>query len=123
MTSWLPALVAALVAWECPKPGLKNSNDGGRAAGPLQIHKIVVDDVNRVYNTSFQWPDDAHDIATAKRICTLYLDYWLQNVPNPTPQAAARIWNGGPNGWRKRATQKYWKSVRPIYQQMSGRTD
>jgi hypothetical protein len=24
---------------------------------------------------------------------------------------AARIWNGGPNGWKKKATDSYWQKV------------
>ena len=30
----------------------------------------------------------------------------------PTYEVYARIWNGGPDGWKKRSTLKYWKKVK-----------
>tara|TARA_R100000700_G_scaffold45_1_gene147 strand:- start:323 stop:697 length:375 start_codon:yes stop_codon:yes gene_type:complete len=29
-----------------------------------------------------------------------------------TDEIGARIWNGGPNGWKKDSTKKYWKKVK-----------
>ena len=30
----------------------------------------------------------------------------------PTLEVLARIYNGGPSGWRKKSTEAYWKKVR-----------
>lgn len=33
-------------------------------------------------------------------------------VRPPTVEVYARIWNGGPEGWRKSSTLAYWRRVR-----------
>ncbi len=35
-----------------------------------------------------------------------------QHTPNPTNEKIARNWNGGPNGYRKNSTLKYWVKVK-----------
>jgi hypothetical protein len=47
----------------------------------------------------------------------MYLDYYgdlyvRQTGRTPTDEVYARIWNGGPNGWRKASTRQYWQRVR-----------
>ena len=89
--------------------------DGGKAIGILQIHACVVVDVNRVHGTSFSLadrynPDKSLDIAY------LYLSHWGKSYQRktgkaPTTETLSRIWNGGPNGWKKEATVKYWNKV------------
>ncbi len=32
----------------------------------------------------------------------------------PTDEDKARIWNGGPTGWQKESTKKYWKEVKKL---------
>ena len=90
--------------------------DNGKALGSLQIWKVVIDDVNRIYGLNFVHAD-AHDRRKAERICKLYLQHWC-NVArlgrNPTMQDACRIWNGGPNGFKKTTTLNYWNKVRCI---------
>ena len=83
--------------------------DNGKAVGILQIHKEVVDDVNRVYGTSYTY-DDRKSIEKSREICRKYL--LLHGGRNATDEKYARIWNGGPGGHRKRSTRKYWVKVR-----------
>jgi len=87
--------------------------DGGKALGALQIWSVVVQDVNRVHGTRYVHAD-AFDPAKARDICRRYLAIYC--TPRrlgraPTMEDAARIWNGGPNGHRKSATEKYWHKV------------
>ena len=46
-----------------------------------------------------------------------YLSHYLKFVQRPGPQDAARIWNGGPTGYRETATIAYWRRVSPLYAQ------
>ena len=124
--NWLPQVVAALVAIESGAPG---GNDGGAAHGCLQIHADVIRDVNRFYRTSFTL-EDTREIKHARLICQLYLQHWtriarakinrhnramskagLETNAITDAELAARIWNGGPDGWRKAATADYGQRV------------
>lgn len=84
--------------------------DNGDAIGCLQIHKEVVDDVNRIYGTTYQWPESCYDRVSSVRICRLYLQHYAPK--RATEKTISRIWNGGPKGHKKEATLKYWKRVK-----------
>jgi len=93
--------------------------DGGLAVGVLQIHPIVIDDVNRIYKTKFTLKDRL-DPEKSKTICRLYLDYYGRQYAKktglkPTDEVLSRIWNGGPGGWKKQSTVKYWNKVKAYY--------
>ncbi len=95
--------------------------DGGRAVGCLQIHPVVVEDVNRIYQTKYTEKDRLNK-AKSMSICRLYLKYYgtryqLKTGKKATMEALARIWNGGPDGWKKQSTVKYWKKVKGLYEQ------
>ena len=107
------ALINALIAVE--SGGRADAvGDNGKALGILQIWKIVTDDVNQIYGTRYKWRD-ALDPLKAKVICTQYLKHYarpeLIGTMNPY-EAAARIWNGGPNGHHKASTYAYWLRVK-----------
>lgn len=88
--------------------------DGGRAVGVLQIHACVIADVNRVYKMDLSWPEDAQDPVIAQLICRNYLSIYAKEERlgrEPTMEDMARIWNGGPNGYKKPATLPYWQKV------------
>lgn len=85
--------------------------DGGAALGPLQIHKACWIDANM--------PDgcyeDVSNLAYAKRVFARYMARYAteRRLGRPvTDEDRARIWNGGPNGYKKPATNKYWAKVR-----------
>jgi len=87
--------------------------DGGRALGHLQIHAAVVLDVNRAYLTDYAHRD-MHDPEYARAVFNHYLALWAteERLGRPvTDEDRARIWNGGPNGWRRKATEPYWRKV------------
>lgn len=83
--------------------------DNGKAVGPLQIHKEVVDDVNKAYGTNYTY-DDRKSIDKSREICRKYL--LLHGGSRASNEKYARIWNGGPGGHRKRSTRRYWVRVR-----------
>lgn len=109
----LPALIAVESSGRDDAVG-----DNGKAYGPLQIHAILVADVNRIHGTSYRHRD-AFDRDTAIEIARLYLSHYCtaQRLGRtPTNEDAARMWNGGPNGHRKKATLGYWAKVRVLIQ-------
>jgi hypothetical protein len=81
--------------------------DDGQAFGPLQIHRVVLSDVNRWYGTRYT-VEDIKDIAKAKQVARLYISKWLDANKD---EIAARIFNGGPRGWEKQATRDYWAKI------------
>lgn len=87
--------------------------DAGKSLGALQIQRAVVVDVNETFGTTYRWTD-CHDRDKARAICVLYLRIYCTEDRlghEPTFEDAARIHNGGPNGWRKPATKSYWRKV------------
>lgn len=88
------------------------------AIGVLQIHDCVIEDVNRIYGTHFK-STDRWDEGRSREICRLYLLHWGKHFEKKTGKKAtievlARIWNGGPNGWKKKSTEQYAKKVKSL---------
>jgi hypothetical protein len=108
----LDRLIPALVQVES-NGNPRAVGDNGKALGQLQIWSVVVVDVNRAHGTRYTHAD-AFDPAKAEAICRAYLSIYAtprRLGRSPTMEDAARIWNGGPNGHRKSATEKYWHKV------------
>jgi hypothetical protein len=108
----LDRLIPALVQVES-NGNPRAVGDNGKALGQLQIWSVVVVDVNRAKGTRYTHKD-AFDPAKAEAICRAYLSIYCtprRRGRSPTMEDAARIWNGGPNGHRKSATEKYWHKV------------
>ncbi len=94
-----------------------------RAAGIAQIRPICLRDVNRIARLRGEddrfTHADRHDPDTARRMWILYLEHYGRDYTRRTGRPAtaevyARIWNGGPAGWRKRSTRVYWQRVRAV---------
>lgn len=89
--------------------------DNGKAVGVLQIWPSVIKDVNGVSKIKYT-NDDRKSKAKSIAICKAYLNwygkvYQKKTGKVPTNEVYARIWNGGPIGYRKSATIKYWDKV------------
>jgi hypothetical protein len=82
--------------------------DNGRALGPLQIHRGVVLDVNRITGSHYRHQDMTNR-AQARAVCEAYLKHYGKGC---TTEQLARRWNGGPSGDRKAATETYWNKVK-----------
>ena len=81
--------------------------DNGKAIGPLQIHREVVLDVNRITGSHYRHQDMTNR-AQARAVCEAYLKHYGNGA---TPEQLARRWNGGPKGDQKQATAAYWRKV------------
>jgi len=82
--------------------------DNGRALGPLQIHRGVVLDVNRFTGSNYRHQDMTNR-AAARAVCQAYLEHYGRGK---SLEEQARIWNGGPQGDKKKtATEGYWLKV------------
>jgi hypothetical protein len=106
-----PQLLAALIAVE------SNGNDLARGRhgdlGALQVRPCVVADVNRMAGTHFRWAEMTNRWA-ALGVFRIYTGRYCTEARLGRPvtdQDLARVWNGGPNGWKRRKTVAYWKRV------------
>ena len=92
----------------------------GGAVGIAQIRQVCLADCNRIarqkgLDLRFA-PADRFDPDKARQMWDLYLSYYGEQYERetgqpPTDEVYARIWNGGPSGWRKDSTLEYWGRV------------
>lgn len=109
----LTNLLVALVLVESGGVPNPPRGDGGRAIGPLQIHRIAVEDANRIIgHRRYRWEDCQH-LEVSLEVAAVLLTHYGDRLPHPaTERDLARIWNGGPDGWRQPATLSYWVKVK-----------
>jgi len=108
----LEPLLGAIIQVETR--GENISGDNGAAAGILQIHKIQVDEVNRILKLEnkperFTYKDRWNQ-KKSKEMFFITTKYWNEE-DNYEFENVARCWNGGPTGDQKKATLNYWKKV------------
>ena len=85
------------------------------AFGCLQIRQPCVTDVNRKLATNYRAEECLGNRGLSIRICREYLNLYATEKRvghKPTLEDYARIWNGGPNGFRKTSTEDYWRKVK-----------
>ena len=109
-------LLNALV-WVESSRNEKAVGDNGKAVGLLQLHKIYVDDVNRILGKNRYSYMDRWNPKKSVEMTVVYLKHYGNRYERLTGKKAsyeilARIHNGGPNGWKKAGTTKYWHKVR-----------
>lgn len=91
--------------------------DNGNSIGFLQIQKICVEDVNRIYGT-FYTHSEMMDKQKSTEVFLLYLSYGIKLYYKkykryPTNKEIIRMWNGGIyTGHRKNSTLKYYKKFK-----------
>lgn len=105
-------LIAALIMVESAGNDHAVGKDG-KSFGPLQITDICREDVNRIAGTHFT-REDCFNRVTSAVMLHIYLDHYCTRKRIgrwPTWEDAARIWNGGPDGWRENCTLAYWRKV------------
>ena len=99
--------------------------DGGAAVGAYQIHKIYVDDVNRIRaHQNLTRPSDfdehgrimlrnpfSYEARTDRTLSRLMTITYLMHYGG-TPEEMARKHNGGPQGHKKESTLPYWEKVK-----------
>ena len=88
--------------------------DNGKAVGCMQIWKVVVDDVNKVSKLKYNY-NDRFNKEKSIEIFKLYINKYATAKRlgrTPTDEDMVRIWNGGPNGFKKAGTKQYWLKVK-----------
>ena len=93
------------------------SNNGQTSKNVYQITRQYVDDVNRISDNEAFIYEDRNDRAKSERMMEIYWLYYArryldQTGRDPTWETLARIHNGGPDGWKKYGTKKYWRRVK-----------
>lgn len=88
--------------------------DGGQAVGILQIHPIMIKDVNRILGKDAYTLRDRLDPAKSRKICRVYLSHYGKNK---TLLQMSAMWCAGPDGYRqmnKPAVKRYVDKVRRV---------
>ncbi len=103
----------------------KDSDKPGAAGeiGIAQIRKVCVDDVNRILKLKkvkerYTY-NDRLSVVKSREMFYIYIGhyakyYYKTQGKQATYEVKARIWNGGPSGWKKSATVHYWDRVKII---------
>lgn len=132
------ALMAVLAVLPVVESGGNSSAVGdrglrNRAYGEYQIRQPCVDDVNAIAGAEVvkTWGrplsiGDMVDSRKAKWVAGVYLRHYGDSYQRktgrpPTAEVYARIYNGGPQGWRKASTLAYWSKVRAAMAAGDGR--
>ena len=82
------------------------------SVGVLQIRPIMVREVNRILkllgkNQHYKNKDRYSRIKSIEMF-NIWKDY---HHKNDSDEVIARCWNGGPKGWKRKATLHYWNKV------------
>lgn len=112
---WI-ALILALMMIESGGK-LDAIGDNGKAIGVLQIRQECLDDFNRFQGMNYTL-EDVKDPRISVAVCRTYLIKYGEKLKEregrePTYEDYARMWNGGPLGYKKDSTIDYWKKVSP----------
>lgn len=95
--------------------------DNGKAIGILQIHAACLADVNKAHGTKWRH-HQMTDPHLSRLVFHRYLELYAteQRLGRPvTDEDRARIWQGGPNGWKKPETLGYWTKVKTHMKNLS----
>lgn len=96
--------------------------DGGNAIGRFQIWPCYVNDVNRILGYNAFTLNDRKDPEKALQMIKIYTEYYGKRYERitgkkVTAEIIARLHNGGPNGFQKQCTLKYWHKVKSVLNQ------
>lgn len=111
-----PELTAALVLKESDGNlnAIGDKHLVNKAYGPLQIRQPAVDDVNRRFGTHYKAQDCLGNLELSVWIFNRYMEIYATDTRLGRPvtdEDRARIWNGGPNGYKNRQTVAYWRDA------------
>ena len=82
------------------------------AVGCLQIRPIMVREVNRILKKKGEkYRFKMKDRWNREKSLEMFWVWKDYHHSNSTDEVIARNWNGGPNGYNKKSTEKYWEKV------------
>jgi len=82
------------------------------SVGVLQLRPIMVREVNRILKRKgSEKRFKLSDRESREKSIEMFTIWFNTYHKNSSFEKAARNWNGGPNGWKKERTQKYWARV------------
>ena len=117
-------LLAALIAVESGGNDMARGRRG--ELGALQVRPCVVRDVNRIAGTHYRWAEMTNRWA-ALGVFRIYTGHYCTETRLGRPvtnQDLARVWHGGPSGWKRSKTVAYWRRVRArMSASLAGGTD
>lgn len=95
------------------------SNRGATSANVYQLRPIYVRDISRVSGKPLTFAQATGSDAMARWCIVTYWDYYgwryyIETGKRPTAEVLARMHNGGPDGWKRRATLPYWWRVKKV---------
>lgn len=107
----LDVILPALIAVE--SSGNDRAIGSNGETGCLQISSILLQDVRRITGQHFS-RSDTFNRETSCKIATSYLNHYVTekrlNRP-PTMRDYAMVWRYGPNGWKRKDPDPYWRKV------------
>ncbi len=85
----------------------KDGGDNGKAIGPFQIWHSYWTDATEFDKTIGGKYEDCRQLEYSKKVVRAYLKRYCKNYKNL--EQMVRVHNGGPNGYRKASTLKYYR--------------
>ena len=83
-----------------------------KAVGCLQIRPIMLREVNRLLKRSGNEERFSLTDRWSREKSIEIFDTWRSlSHPDDSDEVIARCWNGGPRGWKRTATDRYWEKV------------
>lgn len=87
--------------------------DKGKAVGILQIHPIMVREVNNCAKKLSIKKEFTYEDRKSKQKSIEMFWIWAKcHHSESTDERIARNWNGGPNGYKYKSTKHYWSKVK-----------
>lgn len=88
-----------------------------KAYGCLQIRKPCVSDVNKIFGTNYTADQMLGNRQLSLWVFNKYMELYanVRKLGRPvTDEDRARIWNGGPTGYKRDSTIPYWEKVEKL---------
>lgn len=92
-----------------------------KAYGCLQIRKPCVSDVNKIFGTNYLAEQMIGNRQLSLWVFSKYMELYanVRKLGRPvTDEDRARIWNGGPTGYKRDSTIPYWEKVEKLLLKM-----
>lgn len=118
--NWI-AFLAALIVVESSGDykAVGDKHLRNKAYGVCQIRQPYLDDVNRIAGTDWSMQQVRCSPGLSRWCVVVYVRHYGKRYTRLTGrpltiEVAARMHNGGPNGWKKSSTDKHWNRMREV---------